>query len=115
MWPYDIVVDIRMSLSPTSPKAIRPSGSFLWQVEPGQLKEPEKYVCWRGPINTEGNTEQGWNELRINAGERGLFQLGYHRIMQKAGHRIADVLNEGNANSILLASFGSVPPNFDFT
>jgi hypothetical protein len=52
-------------------------------------------------INTEEIRSRGWHELRVAVGKRWVFQVGHHRLMQKAAQRIADVLNDENADSII--------------
>jgi hypothetical protein len=110
--PYGTVANIRMSFSPSTPKAQGPTGSFLWQVQSCQPNGIESCACWRELINAEEIRSRGWPELTINAGKRWVFWLGHHRLMEKAAHLIADVLNDEYANSIVVASCGRVRLNF---
>jgi hypothetical protein len=100
--PYGTVANIRMSFSPTTPEAQGPTGSFLWQVEACQPNGPERCACWRELVNTGEIWSKGWPELTMKAGKRRVFQWGHHHhLMEKAAHRIADVLD---TNSIVAAS-----------
>jgi hypothetical protein len=109
---YGVVATIRMSFSATSPTAQGPSGSFLWQVATCQPNRTAMCACWKEMINTEEIRSRGWHELRVAVGKRGVFQVGHHRLMQKAAQRIADVLNDENADSIALACCSKARLNF---
>lgn len=100
-----VMATIQMSFSPARSKDHEPSGSFLWEIAPGQANENEKRACWSELINTEETRSRRLQELRIKVGARWIFQLGHNRLIQKAAQRIADVLNAGDDSGLSFASY----------
>jgi len=103
----DAVSMIRMTFSPVRPEDEAPSGSFLWRIEPGPPNENEKSSCWTELINTEETKAEGLPDLRIAAWRRWVFSFGHSRLMQKAAHRIAEVLN-GEGDPVVFANYSRV-------
>lgn len=103
--PRGVVARIRMSFSPAKPKDQYPSGSFLWEIEPGRTHKNGSGASWTELINTEETRNRQLPVLRIKAPARWAFQLGHNRLVQKAAQRIADILNAGDDSGLSFASY----------
>lgn len=87
--PTGVVAAIRMTFSPPTPKDTRPTGSFLWRIEPDAVG-----AGWTELINTPETSAMGFPPLLVKPGSGFFVRLGHNRLMEKMAQRIARALNE---------------------
>jgi len=97
------VAAIRMTFSPSSPKADMPNGSFLWEIEPDPAVE--RRACWTESINTSETRTRQIPDLKIKFGSRRIFLFGHNGLNEKAAQRMADVLNRGDESGAVFATY----------
>jgi hypothetical protein len=103
MSPRGVVAAIRMTFSPPSDKEDRPTGSFLWEIEPDPAQESR--ACWTESINTAEARMRQLPDLKIKFGSRRVFLFGHNGLNQKAAQRMADVLNGRKGSEAVFAAY----------